>query len=288
MLSIFAIILRKNLDPVPMQMKLFILILIFPLVSTLGIARNPDHGDKGKKYPSCFKEGIKVNGNSNEWENSLFSYNKPAQVNYAIVNDTNAFYICVRIADEITQIKVLLSGIELRFNSKGKKKAEATLHFPIGGRMNTGIQHNRKTLHLMYLLQMQDMELSGFKTGVNGSQNIKSEKNGFEASVNWDSTDILVYEARIPFDVFAEDIRAANPLAVGIVIKGAPKPKEGQGRKGQEDGSGEMPGGRGQDRSGGMRPGGMEREGQMQGSGEYMKMFEDDEIWRSIVVAKKE
>jgi len=271
-----------------MQMRLFTLILAFPVMISYGFTRNSDHGDKGKKYPSSYKEGITVNGNSQEWENSLFSYNKPALVNYAIVNDSNAIYICIRIADEAVQMKVVRNGIELRFNSKGKKKAEATLHYPIGGRMNQGVQHDRKTMHLMYLLQMQDMESSGFKNGVNGFQNIKSGRNGLAAAVNWDSAGVMVYEARIPFNAFAEDVRAANPLAVGIVIKGAPKPKEGQGERMQEGGSGDMQGGHGQDHPGGMHQNGMGREGQMQGSGENMKMYEDDEIWRSIAVAKKE
>ena len=271
-----------------MQMKLFTLILAFPVMSMFGFTRTSDHPDKGKKYPSCYKEGIVVNGNSSEWENSLFSFNKQAQVNYAVVNDTSTFYICVRIADEAAQMKVLRSGIDLRFNSKGKKKAETTLHFPIGGRMNQGERRDRKTMHLIYLLQMQDMELSGFKNGVNGFQSIKSGKNGIMAAVNWDSVNIMVYEVRVPFSVFVVDIRTADPLAVGIVIKGAPKPQPGHGEGMQEGGSGDLQGGRGQDRPGGMRPGGMGREGQMQGSGDNMKMFEDDEIWRSIVVAKKE
>jgi hypothetical protein len=192
------------------------------------------------------------------------------------------------------QMKVLRSGIDIRFNSKGKKKAEATLHYPIGGRtdlggrMNPNDHRDRKTIHLMYLLQMQDMELSGFKNGVNGFQNIKSGKNGITAAVNWDSVNVMVYEARIPFTVFAVDIRAANPLAVGIVIKGIPKPRDAQGREMKEGNPGDAQGGYGQDRSGGMRPGGMGMEGQMQGPGDNNKMFEDDEIWRSIVVAKKE
>jgi hypothetical protein len=277
-----------------MKMKLFTLLLVFPVMSMFGFKRTSDHGEKGKKYPSCFKEGIVVNGNSPEWENSLFSFNKSAQVNYAIVNDTSAFYICIRIADEPEQMKVLRSGIEIRFNSKGKKKAEATLHFPIGGRtdiggrLDPGNRRDRKTMHLMFLLQMQDMDLSGFKNSVNGFQNIKSGKNGIMAAINWDSTNVMVYEARVPFNVFAQDFRAAEPLAVGIVIKGAPKPQHVQGEGMQESGQGEMQGGHERDRQGGMRPGGMGREGHMQGSGDNMKMFEDDEIWRSIVVAKKE
>jgi hypothetical protein len=271
-----------------MHIKLFLLILVFPAMSMFGLIRSTDHPDKGKKYPSFYKEGIVVNGNSSEWENSLFSFNKPAQVNYALVNDSNAFYICIRIADEAAQMKVLRSGIDLRFNSKGKKRAEATMHFPIGGRMNQGDRYDRKTMHLMYLLQMQDMQLSGFKNGVNGLQGIKSGKNGILAAVSWDSVDIMVYEARIPFSVFAEDVRAADPLTVGIVIKGAPKPKQSEGEGMPEGGSGDMQGGHGQDRAGGMRPGGTGMEGSRQGSGDNMKMFEDDEIWRSIVVAKKE
>jgi hypothetical protein len=271
-----------------MQMRLITLFLVFLFFSAFGLTPSPDHGEKGKKYPSTFKEGVAVNGNSAEWENSLFSFDKSAQVNYAIVNDTSAFYICVMIADDAAQFKVLRNGIELRFNSKGKKKPEATLHFPMGGRMNLGEHRDRKTMHLMFLIQMQDMELSGFKNGVNGSQNIKSGKNGFMAAVNWDSVNVMVYEARVPFNVFMEDVHAANPLAVGIVIKGAPKPKEGRGEGLQEGETGDMQGGRGQNRPGGMHQGGMDRESRMQGSGENMKMFEDDEIWRSIVVAKKE
>ncbi len=271
-----------------MQMKLFALIMAFPVMSTFGFTHTSDHPNKGKKYPFCYKEGIVVNGNYSEWDDSLFSFNKSAQVNYALVNDTNAFYICIRIANEAAQMKVLRSGIEIRFNSKGKKKAEATLHFPIGGRMDPGEHRNRKTMHLMYLLQMQDMELSGFKSGINGFQSIKSGKNGIMAAVNWDSSDVMVYEARVPFSVFAADVLAANPIAVGIVIKGAQKNRQESGEGTQERGQGEMPGGHGQGRSGEMHPGGGSgREGQMGEHGDNQKMFEDDEIWQLIVVAKK-
>ena len=271
-----------------MQIKSFTLILLFPVMGIFSFSGTSDHPDKGKKYPSCYREGTVVNGNSSEWDNLLFSFNKPAKVNYAIVNDSSAFYICIRIADEVAQMKVLRSGIDLRFNSKGKKKAEATLHFPIGGRMDPGERRDRKTIHLMYLLQMQDMELNGFKSGVNGFQNIKSGKNGIMVAINWDSTNVMVYEARVPFNVFAEDVRIAEPLTVGIVIKGAQKPRQEQGEGIQERGQGEMPGGQGQGHSGGMHQAGMGRESQMGEHGENLKMFEDDEIWQSIVVAKKE
>jgi hypothetical protein len=143
-------------------------------------------------------------------------------------------------------------------------------------------------MHLMFLLQMQDMELTGFKSGVNGFQNIKSGKNGILAAVNWDSTNVMVYEARVPFSVFAVDVRAVIPIAVGIVIKGAQKPRQEQGERIQEGSQGDMPGRRGQGRSGEMHQGGMGREGQMGEHGDNLKIFEDDEIWQSIVVAKKE
>jgi hypothetical protein len=275
-----------------MQMKLFTVILTFQLLVTVGFSRAADPPGKEKKYPTCYKEGIVVNGNSQEWENSLFSFNKQAQANYAIVNDTAAFYICIRIADDAAQMKVIRNGIEVRFNSKGKKKAEATLHFPIGGRpevtgrLDPGNRSDRKTMHLMFLLQMQDMELSGFKSGVDGFQNIKSGKNGIVATVNWDSANVMVYEARIPFNVFVADVRAVEPLAVGIIIRGAVKPKNSEGK---QDIGQDMQSGHGQDRAGGMHPGGGRgMEGSMQDLGDIQKMFEDDEIWRMIAVAKKE
>ncbi len=273
-----------------MQIKIFILAMLFPVVNSIGFPQASDHQNKGKQYPSKYKEGIVVDGNSSEWDISMFNFNKQAQVNYSIVNDTSAFYICVRIADEHAQMKVLRNGIEVRFNSKGKKKAEATLHYPIGskmdmgGRMNPENSHGKKMMHAMFLLQMPDMELTGFKNGINGFQNIKSGKNGILAAVNWDSTDVMVYETRIPLSAFNTDVKESNPLAVGIIIKGAPKPKPEDNDAGmQNQGQGGM---QGQGRPGGMNQNGMGN-GSMQGYGD-MRIFEDDEIWQSIVVAKKE
>jgi hypothetical protein len=99
----------------------------------------------------------------------------------------------------------------------------------------------------------------------------------------------MVYEARIPFSVFTADLHTANPIAVGIVVKGAQKPRQESGERMQEGGQGEMPGGQGQGRPGGMHPGGGSgMEGQMGQHGDNQKMFEDDEIWNLIVIAKKQ
>ena len=274
-----------------MKIKIIAVMLTLMVMVSFEFVSASKRPDKGKKYPSVYKEGIVVNGSSPEWDNALFSFNKQALTNYAIVNDSNAFFICLRIADEGEQMKVLRSGIDLRFNSKGKKKAEATLHFPIGGRpdiggnSDQGERRARKNMHIMFLLQMQDMELMGFKNGVNGFQNIKSGKNGILAAANWDSTNVMVYEVKVPFNVFATDVRLANPLTVGIVIEGAVKPRQDQGDSPDPSQSG-MQGNRGQ---GGNRPGGMGgSQGQMHGSYENQRIFEDDEIWQSIVIAKKE
>ena len=273
-----------------MNVKLFILILVFTVGNSFGFARSSNHHDKEKKFPSTYKEGIVVNGNSSEWANELFNFNKQAQVNYAIVNDTAAIYICLRIADDAAQMKILKSGIDICFNTRGKKKAEAKLHFPIGSkpdamssRVNPGDRRGRKNIHLMFLLQMQDMELSGFKSNVNGFQNIKSGKNGVLAAINWDSTNVMVYEARIPFTAFNQDVKSLEPLNVGIIIKGTPKPvhppddtQNGQDMAGQGN-------------RGGMRPGGGVNQAQlMEQRADNQKMYEDDEIWRSIAIAKKE
>jgi hypothetical protein len=258
------------------------------LISTNYFPGNPDQTSKGKKYPSIFKESVVVNGNSQEWGDSLFGYNEAARVNYAVANDRAALYVCVRIADESQQMKALTNGIEILFNSRGKKKAEATLQFPIGIKMNPELRRDRKTTHLMFLLQMQDMDLIGFREGINGFQKIKSAKSGITVALNWDSANVLVYEAMIPFNCFAGDIRNAEPLSVGIAIKGAPKPKQGEGNGTGEGNPAERQGGRGQDRPGTASQGGMGMDGEMHSMGDNMRMFEDDEIWKFIVIAKKE
>ena len=280
-------------------MKTFFPIFIFVIISgVLVLAKPPDLPGKEKKYPSAFKEGVIVDGNSREWDNSLFLYNKASQITYAIVNDTAALYICIRVADEQEQMKISHNGMEIVFNSQGKKKTGADLHYPIGGgRLNEklgpggqskGEHPDRKRIHLMMLLQMQDMELSGFRDGVNGFQNYKSGKNGITAVVSWDSTNTMVYEARMPFSAFREDITVSDPLSFGILVKGAQKPREGQGEGMQDGGPGGMSGQRGGGQGGGMRPGGgIGHEQGMLGSGNT-RQFEDDAIWHMMMVAKNQ
>ncbi|MGA3014240.1 MAG: hypothetical protein ABSD71_09410 [Bacteroidales bacterium] len=272
-----------------MRIKVFLLVTAYIVFGASCFTKASDHKSKEKKYPSSYKTGIVVNGISSEWDASRFNFNKQAQVNYSIVNDSSAFYLCIRIADEYEQMKALRNGIELRFNTRGKKKTEETVLFPIGGKMEMGgrmsddEKRNRRTMQLMLLLKMQDMEVTGFRNGVNGMQNIKSGKNGFLAAFNWDSTNVMVYEARIPFNAFITDVKEANPLTVGIIIKGATKPKPEDNDAGmQNQGQGGMPG-----HQGGMNQGATGGGGQMQ-SYANMKIYEDDEIWQSIVVAKKE
>ena len=151
------------------------------------------------------------------------------------------------------------------------------------GNQNMGIQTDRKRIHMMMLLQMQDMELTGFREGVNGFQHYKSGRNGITAAVTWDSTNTMVYEARIPFMVFRGDITLSAPLSFGIMIKGTPKPKEGETDKMNEGGQEGMQG-----HGGGMRPGSnLGHEQGMLGSNDT-NQFEDDVIWRMMMIAKKE
>jgi hypothetical protein len=73
---------------------------------------------------------------------------------------------------------------------------------------------------------------------------------------------------------------------VGIIIKGAEKPKEGA----TSDGNPADPqggGGVGHERPGSMPQQGPGMDGATRPTGNSMKMYENDEIWRFIEVAKK-
>ena len=87
------------------------------------------------------------------------------------------------------------------------------MHFPIGGRTDMGGRMNpensrdKKMMHLMFLLQMQDMELRDLKMGSMDFRILNQGKTVYMAAVNWDSTNVMVYEARIPFSVFTVDVQ---------------------------------------------------------------------------------
>lgn len=268
------------------------LIIVFSI--SISSASNPSK--KHKNNPAFYKNNIIIDGNSREWESSMFFFDKDAAISYAIANDSSALYYCIKIPDEKQQMKVLRTGMEIWIDPAGKKNKKTGIHFPLGNSQAPGGRNNDgkgKQEKLYYMVQLKQMELTGFKEGVNGFQGTMANNSGVKAMIKWDSLDVLVYEARVPFSALNDDLGKSEQVSLGFIVKGmhqgeshhSPDYKD-QGRNGGIGGQGE--GGRHMGEGGG---GYGQREGMHPQSGyedsDFQKMSEENSFWRIIGIGKK-
>lgn len=235
-----------------------------------------------KIYSSLQWQSNKVttDGRIPEWENPLRLYDTKSKVNYTISNDSKNLYVCMKIADEISQIKILQGGMEFRIDTSGKKTLPIAFIFPIAGQQmlqkakiaeknKKGFSENiyRSAMKQEQLSQTKNAQLIGFKPPLGGFLSLLTTTSGISAAINMDSLGIMYYETLIPFSTFYKDeITAADTNKIfGFEIKvnalptPAMKDVSGGGGKGSGKGSGGMGGG---GMGGGGKSGGMKGAGQ--------------------------
>jgi len=255
--------------------------------------------EKGKKYPSIYRSHIIIDGKANEWADSLFYLNPDAKIRYAVVNDSNNLYLCLKVFDDNQQIKLLRGGMEVWIDPAGKKTEVCGIRYPLSTTLNPGSKMGErsgdpngiKQLKLLFLLQAKDMELTGFKDGINGLLSNVTNRTGVQTVIKLDSTNILIYEAKIPLSDFKSDLTKAEPLSVGFIIKGLEQPKMQEGENSHESGMENHEGGGGMGgRYGGGGHGHGHQEGNRDEGGEPGKsprqgMFEDTSMWLKLSIA---
>lgn len=157
---------------------------------------------------------ITIDGNMGEWSNPLRFYDSKSKINYSITNNRRNLYVCMKITDEASQFRVMYAGMEFCIDTMGKKTFPIVLMFPTGNdsRMQDESIEEKKYIaqsdiafvKQKFLSLVKEMELKGFKPPFTGSVPL-SNPNSICASLNWDKSGILVYEAVIPFNSFYKD-----------------------------------------------------------------------------------
>lgn len=216
---------------------------------------------------------VVADGKANEWKLPLKYYDEKSKLQFSVSNDLKNIYFCVRATEQETQTKMINAGFQLWIDTTGKNEHSIGVQFPMA---NTNIKttpteqvpHQKgrpkdiTALKNKFINGYREMELSGFKTGINGTSPLNS-KWGIAASVNWDSAEIMTYEAIVPFNTFYKDSITPKDslklMGVSFVLNGLPIPEikheEGGGGGGNRGGGGMHGGG------GGMHGGGEGRGG---------------------------
>ena len=212
-------------------------------------------------------DSIKVDGNLQEWGDSLRFFNGENQIHYAISNDKDNLYIAAKITDRSQQIRILHAGLTLGIDTKGKKKSTFAITFPLaqqGDAMSPDIltdtggditKEDRDELMQARLTKLREIKVDGFKD-VESDMITTSNTYGFQLAIDYDKDGNLVYEAAIPLKFFHADDITKTEWAFDFKINGITRPPrvpqdpdsqqaQSGGRGGRGGGGGMGGGGRG-------------------------------------------
>ncbi|WCT12864.1 hypothetical protein [Mucilaginibacter jinjuensis] len=247
---------------------------------------------------------IKIDGDLKDWGDTLRYFNDEKKISYTLANDKDNLYMVVRVSDRTEQIRIIRAGLTLSINTKGKKKEESSITFPVGNpdQPQTEAPDDKKTNP--DLLDQQDREemLRAKMTKlryikVTGLPDIESDimttsnTYGIKVALNIDDKDNLVYEAAIPLKFFHAAAPDKTEWAFNIKINGVthapksgadPNGGAGGGRGGMGGGGMGGGGGRGGMGGGGGRHGGGGGMGGGRGGNSSMTESDHSEIAKSM------
>lgn len=134
-------------------------------------------------------------GLTNEWNISNLEFDNENQFSYTITNDFHNLYILLTTRDTSTKVNILNGGFTLLINPHGKRKAMASVYFPVKP-SETDLKGSSADQH--------SYKLVGFKSGNGYYSEAQGNKAGIRLHLTPAGHHELVYEAIIPFSaVFA-------------------------------------------------------------------------------------
>jgi len=256
---------------------------------------------------------VVADGEANEWKIPLRFYDPSTKLNYTISNDKDNLYICIRAVDVVTQLKIMKAGMQIWIDTTSKKGKQIGLEFPMphtlanegneknknGGYSNTssnsGDRPSPESVHRSFLTQATEMELTGFKSPIGGITALVNNY-GIKIGMNWDSSDILIYEAIIPFKTFCNSFNdSTKTFSIGVVLNALPSSGNSESGRGGGGGGGMHNGGGGGGMGGGMGGGGGGMHGGGGGHGggynsnsdEKAELYESENFWVYFHLAHK-
>lgn len=170
-----------------------------------------------------------------------------AQLKYLLANDSTNLYISMRIPDERLQLQIMLAGMSIYLDSGKAANHKRGITYPIAndfGKNRFQSPESRKkdkaTMRKEFLLFQNEFQVWGFNH-VNSGYIRRNEVSTLQINFDWDSLDVLIYEAIIPLSEFYHSPNASlDTTAVfnfGITINELTLPSRppGQGTKPEGD-----------------------------------------------------
>ncbi|MCK5208603.1 MAG: hypothetical protein KAQ79_11295 [Cyclobacteriaceae bacterium] len=221
-----------------------------------------------------------------------------SKILYEVSNDEKNLHVMFRTTERASIIKILQTGFTVYFNTKGKKKKDISIQYPLPQDMETFRQSmmsemkqggQQPQLDINKLLGMiSHMSIYSY-FGEEENINLYSNSSDIKVSVKSIQQDELTYDLIIPFTrIFKDETIDVSKLTVGFVSGKMEIPSTGGGmsggggmRGGGMSGGGMSGGGMGG--GGGMRGGGKSGGG-MSGGSNMSGLTSPIEFWKNVVL----
>jgi len=145
------------------------------------------------------------------------------------------------------------NGINIWFDTLAKKNKATGILFPVPDKSADDFQptpgsgdgnkrgYSLDAIKKKFLQTANQMQLTGFRSGIPDFLAASENETGIKVSINWDVNNIMIYEAVIPFNTFYKDKLVARDSTknfdFSMTIMGFPAPEK------TDDGSGNASGG---------------------------------------------
>ena len=278
-----------------MQKNVFNTIIFLIAVLTIFSCSSSRHS-KTKRLPGIWQASpITIDGSDKDWPSPYPEYDDKAMLGYAVSNDKENIYVTVETGDPATQLKILREGLTVWIDRAAGKEEVTAINYPIPtaqteqhqprhrssntGEGQQGLGTDRQLKQRMdledkvraALNDAKEYSLQGFKSCNLQFPIMEMDTCGIVVRIGLDSTNELIWEAKIPFKSFyfkSKVTRADKGKPISLCFETvAMKRPPGQGGGGNNGngGSGFRPsvgfGGMGMGMGMGMGGGGMRRGG---------------------------
>jgi hypothetical protein len=216
-----------------------------------------------KKLPGTWQDQpVTIDGDSKEWPSPYPNYDSKALIAYATSNDKENLYVTVETGDEITQMKLLRTGLTVFIDTSGKKEQVMAIHYPLAneevqidlhtkgqGQGDAPAVRNMTPRVQKGIGAATQITLEGWPTGNGGYLVTQHNPCGITVRMALDEYKELVWEAVIPFKAIYNKTELSKkdlgrPISVCFAIKGMKKASSPSGSDGNSNG-GRMGGGGG-------------------------------------------
>lgn len=178
-----------------------------------------------------------IDGNLSEWNQTKFETDKETQINFSFDHDLTNLYLAMKISSNSTQMKMMMLGMVLYLDKKGKKREGTGILFPIkqvgsqvnfagGGNGNSSVPSklnpppDPKVMRENLAKNMILLKTFGFDDKEDMMQLI-DVPGGVIISYDWNDANEMFIEYQVPISYLGKAAELTNkPIGIGWKING--------------------------------------------------------------------